>query len=435
MKMGFSRKLKKILAFVLILCLLMASGCPSSESTKSEDSSSVSETTIKESTTSSETAAPSESQASSETETAPILVPEDALAETSEETSSSETSDTLASTDTSTESSETIEDVVKQLEVHFIDVGQGDASLIVCDGEAMLIDGGPSDRSDLIYSYLKEGEIDHLKYIVGTHPDDDHIGGLAGALNYATVERAFCSVDEYDSRPFSSFQKYLNKQKVVLEVPEAGTELELGGATVQILGPRVSLEDTNNNSIVIRIVYGHVSFLFTGDAEYDEENSLLNSSCDLSSTVLKVAHHGSEYSTSDRFLKKVDPKYAIISCGRDNAYGFPKQSVLDKFKEMNIDLLRTDIYGDIIFVTDGEDVDIYVEKNVEDDVFIAPGTIETVPDSAIASDYIVNTNTGKFHYPDCSAVKKMKEKNKWYYTGTREDLIGMGYIPCKICNP
>ena len=102
---------------------------------------------------------------------------------------------------------------------------------------------------------------------------------------------------------------------------------------------------------------------------------------------------------------------------------------------MNIDLLRTDIYGDIIFVTDGEDVDIYVEKNVEDDVFIAPGTIETVPDSAIASDYIVNTNTGKFHYPDCSAVKKMKEKNKWYYTGTREDLIGMGYIPCKICNP
>ena len=442
MKMVSSRKLKKILAFILTLCLLMASGCPSAESSDAPEFSEAAASI--ETTETSETISSSESETSSETEAAPISVPEDTLAETSEETAAFETTETSEtsemsvsskSSESSAESSENVEDVVKQLEVHFIDVGQGDASLIICEGEAMLIDGGPSDRSDLIYSYLKEGEIDHLKYIVGTHPDDDHIGGLSGALNYATVERAFCSVDEYDSRPFSSFQKYLNKQKVVLEIPEAGTELELGSAKVQILAPRVNLEDTNNNSIVIRIVYGHVSFLFTGDAEYDEENSLLNSSCDISSTVLKVAHHGSEYSTSDRFLKKVDPEYAIISCGRDNAYGFPKQSILDKLKEKNVDVLRTDIYGDIVFVTDGDECQIYVEKNVEDDVFIAPGTIETVSDSANACDYIVNTNTGKFHYPDCKAVKKMKEKNKWYYTGTRDELIGMGYDPCKICDP
>lgn len=481
MKMGLMKRLKTFMAFVLTLSLLMASGCPSLETSVSENSSSVSETSLEESgngsempeesestfasdavnsalptnktdgfvepsetsqseesSETSETTASSESSEnteitkSTETEetTEPTnLIPEDTLSETARETASSET------TESSVESQEVAEEVIQQFEVHFIDVGQGDASLIICDGEAMLIDGGPSDKSDLIYSYLQKCEVSQLKYIVGTHPDDDHIGGLSGALNYATVERAFCSVDEYDSRPFSSFQKYLNKQRVVLEIPEAGTELELGSAKVQILGPRVKLEDTNNNSIVIRIVYGQYSFLFTGDAEFDEENSLLNSSYDLSSTVLKVAHHGSEYSTSDRFLKKVNPEYAIISCGRDNAYGFPKQSILDKLKDQSVDLLRTDIYGDIVFVVEHDECKIYVEKDVSDDVFIAPGTIETVPDSANTCDYIVNTNTGKFHYPGCSAVSKMKEKNKWYYTGTREELIGWGYVPCKICKP
>ena len=471
--MKWIQKSKTILSVLVALSIGLAFGCANSESsgadattvapttsvttTESESSSettkqkesSSEETTTQEETTTTEstTESTSESKTESTTEETTTESSEETTTTeetTTEETTTSETTEGSSSKEETQTSSETSEPSSpsdpsdpekKGLVVHFIDVDQGDSSLIICDGEAMLIDGGSSDKSELIYAYLKKYEITHLKYIVATHPDDDYIGGLSAALIFATVERAFCSVDEYDSKPFSSFQKYLNKQKVELEIPEAGTELALGCAKLTVLAPIKELESTNNNSIVIRLEYGKTSFLFTGDAEFDEEDTILFSDRIVESTVLKVGHHGSEYSTSKDFLDAISPSIAIISCGKDNTYGFPKQTVLDLLKERNVDLYRTDMHGDILVYSNGEKITVSMEKEPDGDVFLAPVIESPDPGSEVDCDYICNKNSHKFHYPNCEAVRKMKEANKLYFKGDRQELIDDGYVPCKICNP
>ena len=191
------------------------------------------------------------------------------------------------------------EPVQNRFIVYFIDVGQGDASLTLCDDSSMLIDGGQSKQSDKIYAFLKEKGIDHLDYIVATHPDDDHVGGLAGALNYATVDTAFSPVSANDSISFENFKKYLDKQGVEITVPVAGDTYPLGDSTVTVLGPKEAADSDNNNSIILKVTHGENSFLFTGDAEREEENDIIDAGADLESTVLKIAHHGSASSTSD----------------------------------------------------------------------------------------------------------------------------------------
>ena len=203
-------------------------------------------------------------------------------------------------------------------QIDFIDVGQGDAALVQCDGHYMLVDGGDSKQSSRIYSILKNRSVSYLDVMVATHPDADHIGGLSGALNYATVGVAYSPVTEHDTKTFQSFVKYLNKQGVSITVPKAGDTFKIGSATATVLGPRTLSSESNNNSIVLRIVYGNTSFLLTGDAETDEENSILNSGQTVKSTVLKVAHHGSKYSSGYRFIREVAPQYAVISAGSDN---------------------------------------------------------------------------------------------------------------------
>ena len=319
--------------------------------------------------------------------------------------------------------------------VHFIDVGQGDAALIVCGGEAMMIDGGSSDKSELIYSYLKKNGITDLKYVVATHPDDDHMGGLSGALNFATAERAFCSVTEYAGWAFENFRKYLTKQIVEIEVPSSGTVLTLGSAEITVLAPIETLEEVNNNSIVLRIVYGNTSFLFTGDAEFSEESTILTSGREIKSDVLKVGHHGSEYSSSTTFLKEVSPSVAVISCGKGNDYGFPKQRVLDSLQKQDVQLFRTDLCGDILIYSDGETLYVSPEKALSDDPFVAPEPMEIDPADIPDCDYVVNKSSRKFHLPTCESVAKMSEKNKWCYEGDRETLIAEGYEPCQMCNP
>ena len=148
-------------------------------------------------------------------------------------------------------------------QIDFIDVGQGDSALIQCDNHYMLIDGGSSDRSSLIYSYLKKRGIQYLDYMVATHADADHIGGLAGALYYATVGTAYCPVTTSDTKTFRNFVKYLNSRGKSITVPSYGDTFSLGGSTVTVLGPAKAASEDNNSSIVLRIVYGETSFLLT----------------------------------------------------------------------------------------------------------------------------------------------------------------------------
>ncbi len=157
------------------------------------------------------------------------------------------------------------------LEVHFIDVGQADAALVICDGHYMLIDGGNAEDSGLVYAYLKEHGAEHLDYMVATHAHEDHVGGLSGALNYASVDAALCPVRSYDSKGFQNMVKYLEKQGKSIAVPRPGDSFDLGSARVEILGPVQEYDDANNTSIVLRIDCGETSFLFTGDMETGAE--------------------------------------------------------------------------------------------------------------------------------------------------------------------
>ena len=207
----------------------------------------------------------------------------------------------------------------ENLVVYFLNVGQADAAILQCGDEVMMIDGGESSDSSLIYSYLtKTLGITHIDYMIATHPHADHIGGLSGALNACSVGVVYSPVRSYDSKQFSSLVKYVQKQGHELTVPEIGDSFAFGDAQVQFLSPMKEYSNINDCSIVVRITHGNNTFLFTGDAEWDAEHDMVDSGYDLSAAVLKVGHHGSYTSSSYVFLREVMPKYAVISCGKDN---------------------------------------------------------------------------------------------------------------------
>lgn len=328
--------------------------------------------------------------------------------------------------------------------VRFLDVGQADAALIECDGHYMLIDGGNVEDSSLIYSVLSNANIRHLDIIVGTHTHEDHIGGLAGALNYATSDLILCPMSEYDSEAFNNFKSYAENQNNGLTIPQVGDIYELGSADIEILGVNSS-SDPNNSSIILMIYYGETKFLFTGDAEYEAEQAVLCSGADLSATVLKVGHHGSDTSTSYIWLNAIMPEYAVISVGEDNSYDHPTDAVLSRLRDADVKTYRTDLNGDIVAISDGKNVSISTEKTAsEKEIYTASSnstvtfpSLDALPESSISSEemlYVLNTNTFKIHYYYCSSVDDMNEANK-SYTDNFEDAISQGYSPCGRCTP
>lgn len=252
--------------------------------------------------------------------------------------------------------------------IQFIDVGQADCALVQCDGHYMLIDGGNREDSNLIYSVLERNKISNLDIVVGTHAHEDHIGGLPGAFQYASADLTLSPVTDYDSATFENFSKYAEEKGSGLVIPAVGDTYSLGSAQVVILGVN-STDDTNDTSIVLKIQYGQTSFLFTGDAERTAEQVILDSGADLSATVLKVGHHGSDTSSCYQFLREVNAQYAVISCGVDNSYGHPHDEVLSRLRDADVQLFRTDLQGDIFCTSDGKSISFSVTKNAEADTF------------------------------------------------------------------
>ena len=312
--------------------------------------------------------------------------------------------------------------------VHFIDVGQGDSTLILCDGKAMLIDGGDKSASSTVYTYLKKQGLSYLDYVICTHPDADHVGGLSGALEQATAGTVFCPVDSYDSQAFNNFKTRVEAQGKKLVKPDVDSTFSLGSATVTVLAPRADYKDNNNQSIVLRVVYGNTSFLFTGDAEHDSEAAMCDAGVLLKSTVLKVGHHGSETSTSIRFLGEVMPEYAVISCGKDNKYGHPTEQTLSRLRQAGATVFRTDLQGDIICESDGSKVTFRTARN--SDATLAPSTDTAEAPTEYA--YVGNLNTKKFHKVTCGSAPD--EANAIWFT-SREEAIEKGYTPCGNCKP
>ncbi len=318
--------------------------------------------------------------------------------------------------------------------IHFIDVGQADAALVMCDGKAMLIDGGNAGDSNLIYTYLQKHGVTHLDYVVCSHAHEDHVGGLSGALTYATVGTVFAPVKTADTKVFSNFVSRVEARGSSITVPQAGDAFSLGSASVTVLGPIKSYSETNNTSIVLRIAYGELSFLFTGDMESDAEADLIESGALLNATVLKVGHHGSETSSSYRFLKEVAPQYGIISVGTGNSYGHPNEVVLSRYRDAEIQLYRTDIQGDIVCKsTDGKTLTFTTAKNSDAITNPTEGTGSgSGENGGTEYQYVGNLESKKFHSVSCSKIPG--EQNAIWFL-TREEAIEAGYIPCGICDP
>ena len=241
-----------------------------------------------------------------------------------------------------------------EMKVHFLDVGQGLSILVQSDGQTMIYDGGDKSTSSFVVSYLQKQNVTTIDYLISSHYDSDHMAGLIGCLNAFDVKNVISSDYEHDSKLYQSFIQTVADKGLPMQHPAVGTEFSFGSGSFQILAPAtIDPNDSNKNSVAIKLTNGNNSFIFTGDAESTSEKAMCESGIDLSCDVLVPGHHGSATATSWDFLQATVPEYAVISCGKDNQYGHPAKDVMDKLESMDIQVYRTDKQGTIVAVSDG----------------------------------------------------------------------------------
>ncbi|MGG5462275.1 ComEC/Rec2 family competence protein [Clostridium sp. B9] len=246
--------------------------------------------------------------------------------------------------------------------VHFIDVGQGDSILIQANNKNLLIDSGTEDSIDHLVKYLKKSKVKKLDYIIATHPHADHIGGMNVIIDKFNVGSFFAPKVSHTNESFKSMITSLKNKNLPINILNSKKDIsiDLGKNTnIKILAPTdKDYENINNYSPIIKIYYGKTSFLFTGDAEEELENEVLSENFILKANVLKIGHHGSNTSTSEEFLKEIQPQVAIISAGLDNSYGHPNYITLQKLNDNNVRVLRTDEDGTIVISSNGNNINV-----------------------------------------------------------------------------
>lgn len=251
------------------------------------------------------------------------------------------------------------------LKVTYMDVGQADSILIqIPNGKSILIDAGNNEDSEMIISYLRKQGIRRLDIVIGTHPHEDHVGSLDKVIQTFEVGEIIMPKVTTNTQTFKEVLTAIQDKGLKIKEAKAGLKLELGSTGVEspqisaeLLAPRSNhYEDMNNYSAVLRLAYGQNIFLFTGDAENVAEDEMLASSSNLKADVLKVGHHGSNSSTTSEFLNKVSPKYAVFSVGKDNTYGHPTPSTLNRLTKSGVEVYRTDELGTIIAESDGTEI-------------------------------------------------------------------------------
>lgn len=244
------------------------------------------------------------------------------------------------------------------LEVHMIDVGQGDCFLLIQDGETALIDTGEIEEGKNVVDYVKSLGITKLDYVFGTHPHSDHMGGMYDVITNFEIEKIVIpNLEDYKSTKnwYKILDDEMNSGAYEVEFAEVETIYVLGDATMKIIGPINEPEDEPNNySTIMKVTLGEKDILFTGDAEKEVEKDLLATGKDLDAEILKVGHHGSNTSSHEVFLDAVDPEYALISTG--NKYGHPTKSTMEKLEERDIEVYRTDENGTVVVTITHDDV-------------------------------------------------------------------------------
>jgi competence protein ComEC len=342
--------------------------------------------------------------------------------------------------------------ITRDLTIHFLDVGQSDCTIIeLPNGETMMIDAGGSDSEKRVIEYINTLGIKYIDYIFGTHPHEDHIGSLDAVIYNYGIGRIFMPKITHNTKTFENVISAISKKGLKIESPAAGELLINDNNShlyIRALAPgKDEYVNLNNYSIVLKLAYIDVSFLFMGDAEDIIEYEMIDAGLNLGVDLLKTGHHGSDTSTSGALIAAASPKYAVISVGNNNSYGHPSKSVIDGLTASGVEIFRTDELGTIIVSTNGKEINISHEKFKEADATAAaaavtasttdPAAAAAAPDdnNDIKTDgdrYIGNKNSLIFHNAYCSSLPK--ESNRTYFE-SREAAENAGYRACKNCKP
>ena len=335
--------------------------------------------------------------------------------------------------------------------VHFIDVGQGLAILVQSGGENLLYDGGNRSHADEVVQYLKNQQVETINYMISSHYDEDHLGGLVKCLDNFEVGHVLGSDYVHTSDLFNTFMNTATAHAIIVEYPSVGDTYEFGTGSFTVMAPDGISQNSNDNSVVIRLVNGNNSFMFMGDAEETSEQDMISTGMNLDCDVLSLGHHGSASSTSWDLLEAASPSWAVISCGLNNSYGHPAAETMGKLSDIDILVFRTDDQGTVIALSDGntiswnqEPCNDYTsgsEKQSTDSS--ADQSEQDTNDAAVTESYAAETDTSdtqgrmvwisatgsKYHsIPDCGNMNPDKATQE-----TESQALSQGYEACKKC--
>ena len=318
--------------------------------------------------------------------------------------------------------------VDSQLTISYIDVGQADSILIQNEGKNMLIDAGNNADGELLVKYLKGLGIGEFDVVVGTHPHEDHIGGLDNVITAFNIRQIYMPKVMTTTNTFEDVLDAIEGKNMSITSPNVDTKFEMGDCIFTVISSKIDNDELNNSSIVLRLDFGDTSYLFTGDMEKDVEETILSKNIQVD--VLKVGHHGSNTSTSSKFLDKVNPKYAVICVGNGNSYGHPHKEVVERINSKDIQIYRTDKDGTIILTSNGKDISVNTVKTNTDGNAKASNTSvvnSNESEKQTVTVYVTKSGT-KYHANGCRHLSNSKIET------TLEEAIKK-YEPCKTCNP
>lgn len=295
------------------------------------------------------------------------------------------------------------------LTVHYIDVGQGGSQLIIgSTGKTILIDAGNNDKENVVVQYLKKENVKKIDIVIGTHPDADHSGGLDAVIRNFEIGKVYLPKVQSNTKTFESVLAEIAKKGLKVTTAKAGLKLDWEpDSTVEMVAPIGNYQDANDMSAVVHLKFGNNSFLFTGDAEAESETDLLHSQVELNSDVLLVGHHGSKTSTSQAFLDKVNPSYAVIQSGKGNKYGHPTDLVLKRLEEKGIKIYRNDEQGNIIFTSNGKEISVSTNewKATTTEKKSEPTPVVGQPKTATPEPQMTVKKNESVYYKNCSEAK------------------------------